>query len=92
MAKNKANTATVEQTEAAPVTNTEGKNPIVVAGYTKEQLYDEHKNHSAVMRFLASKGYKTGDIAKFLDKRYQHVRNVLNQKSKKAAPAPAAQE
>lgn len=32
---------------------------------------------SAKIRKLDSLGYSRGDIAKFLNKRYQHVRNVL---------------
>lgn len=32
---------------------------------------------SAKIRYLHSKGMKRGDIAKQLDIRYQHVRNVL---------------
>ena len=32
---------------------------------------------SAKIRFLDSKGYSRGDIARILGVRYQHVRNVL---------------
>lgn len=32
---------------------------------------------SARMRTLSAAGFSTGSIAKFLNKRYQHVRNVL---------------
>ena len=45
----------------------------------RDALYAEYKTHSAVIRFLASKGYERKHIAKFLGKRYQHVRNVLVQ-------------
>ena len=34
-------------------------------------------NTSAKIRLLSSEGFSNGQIAKFLDKRYQHVRNVL---------------
>lgn len=34
---------------------------------------------SGKIRYLASTGMKRGDIAKKLNKRYQHVRNVLTQ-------------
>lgn len=34
---------------------------------------------SAKIRRLAEKGYEKADIARFLEIRYQHVRNVLNQ-------------
>lgn len=40
---------------------------------------------SGKIRFLASTGMSRGDIAKKLDKRYQHVRNVLTQPLKKTA-------
>lgn len=32
---------------------------------------------SAKIRFLHSEGFSRGEIAKFLEIRYQHVRNVL---------------
>ncbi len=32
---------------------------------------------SSKIRALHAKGYKRADIARFLEKRYQHVRNVL---------------
>ena len=34
---------------------------------------------SKTMRALSAEGYTTGQIAKMLNKRYQHVRNVLTQ-------------
>ena len=34
-------------------------------------------NTSQKIRKLHSEGYSRGDIARFLEKRYQHVRNVL---------------
>lgn len=42
----------------------------------KEQL-DKLETKSAKIRFLNSIGYSRGQIAKTLDIRYQHVRNVL---------------
>lgn len=69
-------------TTEAPKTQKESVNEIAKAGYVLEDLYKEHKTTSGVIRFLASKGYKNGPISKFLNKRYQHVRNVLNQKLK----------
>lgn len=39
---------------------------------------------SKTMRELAAQGYTTGQIAKLLSKRYQHVRNVLTQPLKKS--------
>lgn len=38
---------------------------------------------SSKIRALNSKGHKRADIARFLDIRYQHVRNVLTQPLKK---------
>ena len=54
-------------------------NPIVIAGVNKDKLYAEHKTHSAVIRHLNSLGYARADIARFLGKIYQHVKNVLDQ-------------
>lgn len=41
------------------------------------------------IRALSESGYSRGDIAKFLGIRYQHVRNVLVQSARKAAPGLA---
>lgn len=35
-----------------------------------------YTNTSSRIRFLLSEGYSRADVAKCLDKRYQHVRNV----------------
>lgn len=40
---------------------------------------------SAKIRLLAADGVTTGEIAKVLDIRYQHVRNVLTTQLKKGA-------
>ena len=40
---------------------------------------------SSKIRALNSKGHKRADIARFLDIRYQHVRNVLTQPLKKTS-------
>lgn len=42
----------------------------------KEQL-NGLETKSAKIRFLKSEGHSTADIARILDIRYQHVRNVL---------------
>ncbi len=39
---------------------------------------------SAKMRFLDSEGFSRGDISRILDKRYQHVKNVLDRPLKKS--------
>jgi hypothetical protein len=36
-----------------------------------------HTTTSSQIRYLNSIGWKRGDIARLLNKRYQHVRNVL---------------
>lgn len=47
------------------------------------------KNKSQVIRYLAGEKYAPAAIARFLDIRYQHVRNVLNQPLKRPV-APVA--
>lgn len=102
MARNKHTAVKVESpVETAIAEETGDKiNPITKAGYFADKIMDEYKSKSAAIRFLASKGFRTGDIASFLPGtfnghvRYQHVRNVLNQKSKKVqttAPAEAVE-
>lgn len=47
----------------------------------KQEHFDAIKKlttTSARIRYLAEKGYSRGEIADYLDIRYQHVRNVLN--------------
>jgi hypothetical protein len=51
---------------------------------TLEQLMTRLTSKSAVIRFLASEGKTRGQIAKFMNIRYQHVRNVLITPVKKA--------
>lgn len=56
------------------------KNTVVeapVVEVTLEALMTEHKTKSGVIRYLNSQGWTNGKIAKFMDIRYQHVRNVL---------------
>lgn len=48
-------------------------------------LGERFKTKSAVIRYLTSENYSPSSIAKFLDVRYQHVRNVLNQQPKKVS-------
>lgn len=54
-----------------------------VSGMAKEQMLAEHKTKSATIRALAANGMARAEIARFLDIRYQHVRNVLTQPLKK---------
>ncbi len=44
---------------------------------TQKTEYENLPTKSAKIRFLNALGWKRGDIAKYLDIRYQHVRNVL---------------
>jgi AbrB family looped-hinge helix DNA binding protein len=46
---------------------------------------------SAKIRILGAAGYERADIARFLGKRYQHVRNVLEAEKAKASP-PATRD
>lgn len=60
---------------------------------TKKSLSDTHnydelyvdmlRNKSAMIRFLTKEGYDRSKIAKFMNIRYQHVRNVQLQPLKK---------
>lgn len=61
-----------------------------VASKTSQAAIETHAeaikalNTSQKIRFLDAQGYTRGQIAKYLDKRYQHVRNVLITPVKKA--------
>lgn len=43
---------------------------------TREWLKERFSTKSAAVRFLVNQGFSVKDIAKHLDMRYQHVRNV----------------
>lgn len=55
----------------------------VVPEIDVEALLQEHKTKSNVIRYLASQGKTRSEIAKLLNIRYQHVRNVLTQPLKR---------
>ena len=62
-----------------------------------DELRKTYPTKSAQIRFLFSKGLTRGQIAKALDIRYQHVRNVLitplkSQSSSAAAPVPTSEQ
>lgn len=59
-------------------TNTESSTAVDIA-----ILMGEFGTKSNVIRHLSSEGYKRADIAKMMNIRYQHVRNVLVQPLKK---------
>ena len=48
-----------------------------VIPYTYQELETELKTKSAMVRKLHSEGYDRSQIAKFMNIRYQHVRNIL---------------
>lgn len=56
------------------------------------QTLHGNKTTSALIRWLSAEGYSRSAIAKFLNIRYQHVRNVLTKELKRAPqPTPATQ-
>lgn len=46
-------------------------------------LIDQHKTKSSLIRYLNKEGYTRSEISKFMNIRYQHVRNVLTEPLKK---------
>lgn len=56
----------------------------IVLNKAMQVQIDELKTKSAKIRWLASQGYKNGQIADYLGIRYQHVRNVLTTPLKRA--------
>lgn len=48
------------------------------------ELMEKYETKSAVIRYLASLGWKRGKIAKFMNVKYQFVRNVLVKELKKS--------
>ena len=83
MAKNKQNTQAIEES-----INTEVA--VVETAFDAAAYIKECGGVSAAIRKLDAEGMKRGAIAKRLNKRYQHVRNVLTQPLKK--PAATAEE
>jgi hypothetical protein len=57
----------------------------VTVTFNSESYIKECGSVSAAIRKLDSEGKKRGEIAKLLNKRYQHVRNVLITPIKKVA-------
>jgi hypothetical protein len=85
---NKTQTAKVETTNVGE-TKELFKGAITMTPEQRlEFLLKDHKSISGVMRYLIGTGMKTGEVAKFIGKRYQHVNNVLKTPLKKVeAPA-----
>lgn len=91
MSKTNTNTKTkaMAETNAIPLDDKGRKKEVRMS---MEELESKGlKNKSQVIRFLASENHAPSAIAKFLDIRYQHVRNVLNQPLKRQIEAPAEQ-
>jgi len=55
--------------------------------FDRDAFIKMHGGVSKAIRALDAEGKKRGEIAKLLDKRYQHVRNVLITPVKKTAAA-----
>lgn len=53
------------------------KTEIKTAERTLETVMEQYKTKSAAIRALFAEGMSRGQIAKFMNIRYQHVRNVL---------------
>lgn len=77
-------TKSVNKTAATKVDpkGTEVLDPM--ASYVLKDLMTEYKTKSATIRFLTSEGQTRSNIAKFMNIRYQHVRNVQVQDIEKA--------
>lgn len=91
-----AETITAEQTEAVQKVATEQaeveakqepKEPKEQEAMSRakqaQDLYKEYGTKSATIRHLAELGWSRSEIAKAMDIRYQHVRNVLIQPLKR---------
>lgn len=66
-------TKVVEVVEAP---KTEGT-PLPMDGSGGAKFIEEQGGVSKAIRALVAQGHKYGSVAKMLDKRYQHVRNVM---------------
>lgn len=58
---------------------------VVTLTEAQQTVFDTLPTTSAKIRFMDSEGYTRSQIAKYLDKRYQHVREVLLRPLKKVA-------
>ncbi len=76
-------TTTILETPTTTVSETPAKVETTIQG-DLAALMTEHKTKSGVIRHLSSLGHKNGPIAKFMNIRFQHVRNVLVTPIKKA--------
>ena len=72
------------QSEQSHTSTLDDKGRIRVVSFTQEEWADIKKSNglgstSAQMRYLVGRNYSPSATATFLGKRYQHVRNVMNQ-------------
>lgn len=69
------------KTKQAEATSTESTDQAALVskfqGIGMKKLTEDHKNMSGVIRYLDSQGLSRGSIAKVVERKYQHVRNVL---------------
>lgn len=70
---------------SAPVEETKQDSPIALDGSQAESYIKDQGSVSKAIRTLFDAGLTRGQIAKALNKRYQHVRNVLITPLKKTA-------
>lgn len=66
-------------TEVTETTETNEATEVKTTAPDITKMLAELKTKSAVIRDLHRQGFKTADIAKLMNIRYQHVRNVLTQ-------------
>jgi hypothetical protein len=77
MAKlNKVTEATTTEAQVEVVASTHTHN-LPMDGSKGEEFIKEQGGVSKAIRTLTQDGHKRGVVAKMLNKRYQHVRNVL---------------
>lgn len=74
------NTVNPTSTESEMKTSTETSNVSGIASrFSLDELMEKYEKKSVVIRFLNKEGYTTAEIARFMNIRYQHVRNTLVQ-------------
>ena len=90
--KTPADDSVAKEVAAAPATTAKGQTkPKVILTKAQDAMCKKLPTVSARIRYLTDEGYSRADITRAIpnasgDKlRYQHVRNVLEQKKKKAA-------
>lgn len=64
----------------------------LVLNDAQQAVYSEMKTTSAKIRYLHGEGFTKGQIAEFLNKKYQHVRNVILTPLKRPAKSVEAVE